>query len=277
MDADTISNPYLGLTKRELNARLIDMAKNGHLSEINLLLAAGADVNATDSTGSTPLMWAVDHMQIVELLLARQANVNATDNNGGTVIMIAAYKGLKPVVELLIKKGAINMFLNKHWSTFSFAISHTIDTDIAFHLLSVMNSQEINELLKFQPQHIPLVNAFKENQLIRENANKVFNVLMPSWHISPDSPFSICNSFPLELLKYIRSLEAYVQDFAQEDRLCIKDEVIKLGTKFVKENKKTAPLIFSLKALNTDKEKDNLSAEVKRLQKLNLNTYSPKR
>ena len=47
-----------------------------------------------------------DHKEIAELLIAEGADVNAKDDNGRTPLMDAARKGNKEIVELLIAEGA---------------------------------------------------------------------------------------------------------------------------------------------------------------------------
>ena len=55
-----------------------------------LLIRAGANVNARDSTGSTPLDWAADgNEKLVYLLVAAGADVHARDKNGRTAIDVA--------------------------------------------------------------------------------------------------------------------------------------------------------------------------------------------
>jgi hypothetical protein len=60
---------------------------------IEALLAAGADVNATDDAGRTALMWAIDasssHDVIVPLLLRYGASVSCKDKSGVTAVEIA--------------------------------------------------------------------------------------------------------------------------------------------------------------------------------------------
>jgi ankyrin repeat protein len=76
-----------------------------HKDVAELLLAKGADVNAKDKNGTTPLDVAATMCQkdTVELLLAKGADVNATDNDGWTALHVARNK---TVAELLLAKGA---------------------------------------------------------------------------------------------------------------------------------------------------------------------------
>ena len=85
---------------------LMYAAREGHADIVRLLLDAGADVNATLFSGTTALMDAASggYPDIVRLLLAQpDIDVNAQDNNGGTALMAA---GEGDVVRLLLAAGA---------------------------------------------------------------------------------------------------------------------------------------------------------------------------
>ncbi len=86
---------------------------NGHKEVAELLIAKGADVNAKDAVGNTPLYNTIlfnaiveVHKEIAELLIQNGADVNAQDKNGNTPLHLAATSGLKEVAELLIANGA---------------------------------------------------------------------------------------------------------------------------------------------------------------------------
>ena len=81
----------------------------GHKEVSEYLITMGADVNAAETvSGMTPLHFAaaLDQKEIVELLLASGADVNAKDVNGGTPLHIAAFRDQKETAKLLIAKGA---------------------------------------------------------------------------------------------------------------------------------------------------------------------------
>jgi hypothetical protein len=75
---------------------------------VRSLIQRGADVNATDRHGYTPLMYAVGWKRpgIARLLIEAGASVAATNSSGSTPLHIAAGQGGKAVVELLLDHGA---------------------------------------------------------------------------------------------------------------------------------------------------------------------------
>ena len=84
---------------------LVRAAQHGDVTEIRELIARGADVNAADSSGFTPLMVAAMHAQgAVPDLLAAGAIVNAKDKaNGETALTQACRLGELQVVEELVE------------------------------------------------------------------------------------------------------------------------------------------------------------------------------
>src|SRR5262245_24268090 len=79
----------------------------GPLGNLQLLIDKGADVNAKNRRGSTPLHWAIYDEAKVRLLLAKGANVNAKQAQGRTPLYLAAMLGNGvPTLRLLLSKGA---------------------------------------------------------------------------------------------------------------------------------------------------------------------------
>ncbi len=74
------------------------------------LLEAGAEVNARDAMGWTPLMAAAeqsDDPAVLRFLLAAEAQVNVADRYGRTPLMLASAATLNPeVVKVLLEAGA---------------------------------------------------------------------------------------------------------------------------------------------------------------------------
>ena len=95
-------------TKEEVEpagTALHQAVRQDEVQAVERLLAQGADVNATDEYGRTPLHLA-DDPKIAEMLLAKGASLNAPDNTGNTPLHIAAVYGNVEVMKLLIVKGA---------------------------------------------------------------------------------------------------------------------------------------------------------------------------
>jgi uncharacterized protein len=95
------------ITKPWRNAKLRKAADKGELESVRALLAQGADVNAADGEGRTPLHGAVHHPEVAKLLLAHGARLTARQRVGGyTPMHSAAGFGHPDVVRLLLAQGA---------------------------------------------------------------------------------------------------------------------------------------------------------------------------
>jgi ankyrin repeat protein len=99
----------VGCGPSEEDRALIVAAFSGNIEAVKQHIANGADVNAKDKDGDTPLNSAAfsGHKEIAELLIAKGADVNAKGGvSGGTPLHSAAFSGHKEVAEQLISKGA---------------------------------------------------------------------------------------------------------------------------------------------------------------------------
>ena len=103
---------------------------------VSLLLAAGADPNATDDDGETPLglaAWNANPM-VTSHLLRADADPNIADNEGGTPLYTAVGENSWRVVQLLLGAGADpNAVGNDGWSP--------------LHLAARLNVERIAQLL----------------------------------------------------------------------------------------------------------------------------------
>ena len=73
----------------------------------SLVSSPGADVNATDERGSTPLLEAArfGHEDICRVLIASGANLKAKDKDGKTALMLAVQNNHDDVVRVLKQAG----------------------------------------------------------------------------------------------------------------------------------------------------------------------------
>ena len=92
----------------ELPATLWSAAKADDVVAIEQLLAAGADLEARDGRGYSPLMLAAysGSAAAFDCLLAAGANPNSADDGGNSVLMGASFKGYVAIIEKLLDAGA---------------------------------------------------------------------------------------------------------------------------------------------------------------------------
>lgn len=97
---------------------IIVAAAEGHLEMVKLLIAKGADVNATNAFGRTALMFASKYgfLGIVKALLNAHADPNIRPKQGPIAIIAAGANGKAQVVRELLQNGAVVSLRDCHES-----------------------------------------------------------------------------------------------------------------------------------------------------------------
>lgn len=93
---------------------------SGHLRIVNVLINAGAEVNATDYLKRrTPLHYAAFHNypKIMLFLLSRRADHSMADSEGNQALHFAAANGCYSTVDILLQHLANPDCLNQNWQT----------------------------------------------------------------------------------------------------------------------------------------------------------------
>jgi ankyrin repeat protein len=108
---------------------LFEATISANLAAVQEAISAGDNVNATDPSGSTPLMYATSP-DIAQLLISAGANVNAFDSHGWTPLLLACSHANAPLAQLLLDHRAEPNVENFHGATpISWAAYHGL-TDI---------------------------------------------------------------------------------------------------------------------------------------------------
>ncbi len=97
---------------------------------LKLFLDKGADPNATNNAGASPLIWAAADPEKVALLLKHGANPNLRSARGNTALIVAAFQyGSVAILKKLLKAGAEVNARNDDGETALVAAAHTGDCE----------------------------------------------------------------------------------------------------------------------------------------------------
>lgn len=149
------------------------------------LVDAGANVNATEENGRTPLHAVAygNHVDIARLLVLKGAKVNAVDSTASSALHWAAKQGSAEMVQLLLDRGAnLNLQTKEGWTATHLACTGS-HADVAMLLVSRGANITLKDRQGASPVraavntgHIPLVKFFLDrntdaiNTKVRESA-----------------------------------------------------------------------------------------------------------
>jgi len=116
---------------------LIRAVKAGDTAAVSTLMKQGADVNAPEANGTTPLHWAVyqQDAELVKLLLAAHAKVSVVNQFGSTPMQEAAVAGNAAIIKMLLAAGADVESANAEGQTALMVVARTGNIDAAKALL----------------------------------------------------------------------------------------------------------------------------------------------
>ena len=102
-----------------VSAELIQAAERGETETVLQLLQTGADINARDERGRTPVMAAThgNHPETVDALIQRGADINLQDNRRDNPFLYAGAEGLLAILRLTIEAGADTKLTNRFGGT----------------------------------------------------------------------------------------------------------------------------------------------------------------
>ena len=108
-----------GTNRQALNDGLIQAAERGDTPTVLQLLAKGADINARDARGRTPVMAAThgNRPDTVRTLIRAGADIDIQDNRKDNPFLYAGAEGLLDILKLAIDAGASTKLTNRFGGT----------------------------------------------------------------------------------------------------------------------------------------------------------------
>lgn len=157
-----------GTKDEEGTTPLMYAAGVGSAEGMRVLLDAGADPNAANKVGATPLMWCAGDNAKVKLLLARGASVTAVSAAGRTALHVAAYyDGSAEIARLLIAKGAdVNARDQAGISVLELAAQNN-NVGVARLLLESKAAVNTVDMLGLTPLHLAAGSSSRSGDLVR--------------------------------------------------------------------------------------------------------------
>lgn len=139
-----------GMDPTVMNEQLIAAAERGDTATVLQLLANGAEINARDARGRTPVMAATHGNQVetVRALLGAGADINIRDNRMDNPFLYAGAEGLLDILKLTINADADTRLTNRFGGTALIPAAERGHVEIVTELLTRtdVNVNHINNL-----------------------------------------------------------------------------------------------------------------------------------
>lgn len=165
-DCDRCRNWAFSGSKKELSP-IFEAVRTNNFEQLQKLHEEGADLNAKDESGRTPLMIAVinNHEFLAKKLIRFGVNVNIADKNGVTALHYASENPLPDVVQMLLDAGAdVNAAVTEKYAKKTplhfAAITGSV---VVFDLL--LKNPHANLHVKDEKGRMPLHLAAKQGQI----------------------------------------------------------------------------------------------------------------
>jgi ankyrin repeat protein len=144
-----------------LNSQLLESAKHGKIDLVKSSLIEGADKEARDRDGMTPMHLAAEngHLDIVQYLLASGADKNARGQGELTPLHSAAYLDHLAIVKCLLESGADIEAKHENHSTPLHQAAKHAGAGVVECLLAKGADKEARDIDRFTPLHWAALNG----------------------------------------------------------------------------------------------------------------------
>lgn len=110
----------------DISSDILSAAARGDAAQVTVLLSSGANVEARDRDGRTPLLLAThgNHVEVARLLIAAGADVNAKDSMSDTPFLYAGAEGRNEILKMTLQAGADLASTNRYGGTALIPAAH---------------------------------------------------------------------------------------------------------------------------------------------------------
>ncbi|MDR0327432.1 MAG: ankyrin repeat domain-containing protein [Planctomycetaceae bacterium] len=143
---------------------LYGAAVQGHVETVQFLVSKGAKVNTKNKDGDTPLLGATKggYVEIVKFLVSKGADVNVKDQFGSSPLNYAAWSGHVEITKLLVSHGADVLAKNNNGYTPLHSVAQGGNVEIAKILVAKGSDVHAKDDYNGTPLHVAAKNGHFE-------------------------------------------------------------------------------------------------------------------